>query len=257
MAERGRVGRDRRGHPGGPRRRRATSARSPRATGSASSAATASWRSAARSADAAIGAARRSSSTTSREIVTVIDGRGRRPPAHTDAITDVARRAPSRRRGRGPPRRPAAVPVPLRRRVSDRRVADRSRCASSTAIGVERLKGVGEREARGARTRSASTSCSTCSPLPAPLGRPHATRPSISDLVPGRGGARAGRRCAACPSASTPQPPDDGRASMVGDGSGLPARRVLQPAVAGAAAARGHRGRAVRQGSTCTAASGR
>ena len=50
------------------------------------------------------------------EIVTVIEGDGpsaRRHPAHLR----VARGAPPRRRGRGPPRRPAALPVPLRHRV--------------------------------------------------------------------------------------------------------------------------------------------
>ena len=54
-----------------------------------------------------------------RELVTVITGADA-DEATTAALERVAGRQPSRRRGRGARRRPAAVPVPLRRRVRRR-----------------------------------------------------------------------------------------------------------------------------------------
>src|SRR5690606_18207324 len=72
-------------------------------------------------------------------------GRGRlrrlHPPAHR-----VAGRAPARRGRRGPPRRPAPVPVPVRDRVA--RVAVARRLRQLAALPVTELRGVGPERAR-------------------------------------------------------------------------------------------------------------
>src|SRR3546814_9820226 len=54
----------------------------------------------------------------------------------------VARRAPSRRRSRGAPRRPAALPLPLRHRVVARRLSQLA------GLPVTELKGVGPERAK-------------------------------------------------------------------------------------------------------------
>ena len=126
-----------------------------RATGSASSAATASSRSAARCA-----ARPRRCSTpgrpTEREIVTMITGdtpTRRRPTASragsAEHRPDVA--------GRGAPRRPAAVPVPLRRRVTH----GRSPCESSPRSASTGSRASARRSSARSRRRHRQP-CSTC-----------------------------------------------------------------------------------------------
>ena len=100
--------------------------------------------------------------------------------------------APPGRRGRGARRRPAAVPLPLRRRVSERpgrRVSERRRPDAARASPRERRrrgsKGRRRAQAGVAGDRSASTRCSTCSPPTRGAGSTAPTRPASRDLVPG------------------------------------------------------------------------
>ena len=92
----------------------------------------------------------------SHEIVTSSRARAPRaamhPPHHR-----VARRAPPGGRGRGPPRRPAALPVPLRHRV-----AGASGSATSPSCDVTELKGVGPERAKALAADRRSRSSSTC-----------------------------------------------------------------------------------------------
>ena len=127
-----------------------------RSTGSASCAATASSPSPTRSTAAAMPCSI-ISSTHEREIVTVIEGERRRR-RHTDALRQwVAEHRPDVH-GRGAPRRPAAVPVPVRRRVS---VTEPTHASRARRDSGRRLKGVGERSSSRCTT-SVSTTCSTC-----------------------------------------------------------------------------------------------
>ena len=108
-------------------------------------------------------------------------------------------------------------------------------------VAVTRLKGVG----RGTRRRrwpsvGIAHRARPAHPLPAPLPRPH-------QRAPHRRARRRARRpwsSSRCKRASTPCGPGSGKAMVtadVTDGVGLPAGHVLQPAVAGAPAERGHR----------------
>ena len=151
-------------------------------------------------------------------------------------------------------RRPAAVPVPVRRRVRRCRgdAMGRSRCASSTAIGVERLKGVGEKKLESLRARRHRDRARPADPLPAALGRPH-QRGAGQRPRAGQRGARAGHGAQRRPSGSRATA---GRWStaVVGDGSGRLHVVVLQPAVArDASCARACRSRCSAR-PTCTAA---
>ena len=176
--------------------------------------------------------------------------RGDDPPHHR-----VARRAPSRRRGRGPPRRPAAVPVPLRHRVAaapmtqalrqlDELAGHRARRVSGPKRAEGAAAELGDRD--GARPAHA---------LPPPLPRPHQ-----------RGRASPTSRSARRRWCSVEVQRRRRRAGHRGTGHGRrrrhrrhrsPADHVLQPGVAGAAAAAGHRGRVLRQARARSGASGR
>ena len=167
-----------------------TPGRSPRATGSASSAATASSPSRADAARRRHGAAR--PPRRRRPRARHRHHRRRRRRGHDGRDRGVARRRPSRRRGRGARRRPAAVPVPLRRRVTAPPVTAAPITLRELAtIDVARLQGVGERKREALRDARASRPCSTSSRLPAALGRPHERGPRQRPRHRA-GGARAG-----------------------------------------------------------------
>ncbi len=173
------------------------------------------------------------------ELVTIITGQD------ADRATDrcaarLARRSPRRRRGRGAPRRSAALPVPVRGRVTALTAAANS--PASTSVG-----------SRASATRSAASlardRCRDLLDLLTYYPRRWVDRSNearIADLVPGRRGARA-RHGALGDQARHAQPAHDGdgqrRRRFGADGGGL-----LQPAVARAPAARGAADRAVRQG---------
>ena len=141
---------------------------------------------------------------------------------------------PPRRRGRGARRRPAAVPVPLRRRVGrvTRRppltlrelAGDRRRpgCAASASASGRRSPRVGHRD----RARPADD-------VPAAVGRPHQRGPGRRPRAR-HGGARAGVGALGA-QADRPQPADDRRGRRRRRHR-TDARRVLQPAVARAPA---------------------
>ena len=147
------------------------------------------------------------------ELVTLIEGEGRRRRRHP-AGHRVARRAPPRPGGRGPPRRPAAVPVPDQHRVSDRA----RRLQRLAEIPVREVHAGGDKRAEALGGLGITTRPRPDHPLPAPLHRPHA---------PGRRGrhgrrrgvARPGRGASRCRSRRTRQ----GRALVeldVDDGTG-------------------------------------
>ena len=82
----------------------------------------------------------------SRELVTVITGADA-DRRHDGRDRGMARRPPRRRAGRGAPRRPAAVPVPVRRRVTRRASdGDRSRFATWPTSTSAACAGVGEQK---------------------------------------------------------------------------------------------------------------
>ncbi len=175
--------RRRRGHPGRARLHHATSGPIPRATTSASPA-TASGPSATTSAGAATAlldrAGRPTSTRSSPSSRARAPAPADHPPHHGVAATTTA---PGVER-RGPPRRPAALPVPLRHRVA----APPSTAGPTVAItspSSPQLPGhraEGRRRAarpRRARPSSGSRRCSTCSPTTrgatstAPTQAPH------------------------------------------------------------------------------------
>ena len=132
------------------------------------------------------------------EIVTVIEGEGA-TAADTRAHHRVAGRAPARSLGRGAPRRPAAVPLPVRRRVAgdrhdDRRAVTLGELAASPVTVPERGR---RREGRGRwRAVRHHDRARPAHPLPAPLHRPHqpgarsATWVGEEAMVLGHGRAR-------------------------------------------------------------------
>ena len=124
-------------------------------------------------------------STDEHEIVTIIEGEGAtagRHPAHHR----VAGRAPARRRGRGPPRRPAALPLPLRHRVGGR-----DQPGPITLGGARRRAGhraEGRRAERKAEALGAArhrAPCSTCSPTTPAATSTAPARPRSRDLEVG------------------------------------------------------------------------
>ena len=158
--------------------------------------------------------------------------RARAPPAETRRITEwLEEHRPGVGR-RGPPRRPAAVPVPVRHRVSGRapgrrwqgidvararRASARRRSTPSTSVGIEH------------RPRPAHD-------LPAPLHRPH--RPGRHRRPRrGRGGHDRGHGRSGCRAAAPARAAADGRGRRLRRRQ-LPAVHLLQPAVAGQAAER-------------------
>ena len=187
-----------------------------------------------------------SSSTTSAR-----SSRSSRAPTPTPAHTDVLleRGSPSTvptcevevHHGGQP-----LYPYLVRRRVSGEPASDHAARARrrSTSTGC---KGVGEQEAGVAARRRRRHRARPAHDLPAALGRPHERG--------ARRRPRARRRRRSCSSRvrsrSTKRTTRNRRTMVnvvVGDGSGPAARRVLQPAVARAPAARGPAGRPVRQG---------
>ena len=140
--------------------------------------------------------------TDDHELVTLIEGEGADAGRHPADHRVAARRAPRRGR-RGPPRRPAALPVPLRHRVSrpaptapaaDAATADRGRTLRSWPSS----RSTGCRCARPRRRRPSADWGVDIGPrpadhLPPPLHRPHPPgRPGRPGR--GRGGGGAGRR---------------------------------------------------------------
>ena len=191
----GRARRGRRGHPGGPRLDLRRSARSPRATASASPA-TASGRSAAGSTGAATG----SCSTAlvdrrPRDRHASSRARARRRPTPATSPSGSHEHRPDVD-GRGPPRRPAALPVPLRHRVAPAAAPigpatlarARRRCPSPSS------KGVGPKRAEALAKLDIADRARPAHLLPAPLPRPHATRRRIDELDVGEEAMVLGRR---------------------------------------------------------------
>ena len=178
-----------------------------------------------------------SSSTDEHEIVTIIEGEGAVAGDHPPH-RGVARRSTAPTvDGRGPPRRPAAVPVPLRHRVARRPMARRA-SRQLAELPVTELEG------RRARPRPAALGqarrrdgARPAHPLPAPLPRPHQRGPHRRP----RGRARRPRSLVDGACAPTSRRTRNGRSMVtadVTDGTGAPPGHVLQPAVARAAAAR-------------------
>ena len=190
--------------------------RSSPATGSASCAATASLRSAARSRarpprllDHLV--------TGDSEIVTD-HHRCRRDVGADRSARRVAGRRTSGRRGRGAPRRAAAVPVPLRRRVTRRSSVAPLTLRELDEIDVDRLRGVGERKLAALQAFGIASVLDLLTFYPRRwVDRTNEAR--VSDLDRRQGGAGARRRFAASPSGSRKN-----RKTMVtavvGDGSG-------------------------------------
>ncbi len=161
-------------------------------------------------------------------------GRGRVAGDHP-APRGVAARQPGRLRGRGPPRRPAAVPVPVRHRVArpDGTAPLAARpAAGHPAEGRRRGQGRRARQARGAvGARPAHL-------LPAALPRPHQPGPAVRPRGGGGGhGAGEGRahRVAPHPQRTLARHRRRHRRHRP------PPGHLLQPAVPRAAAEGGHR----------------
>ena len=190
-------------------------------------------------------AARRARRPTSHEIVTIIEGEGvdRRPSPATSRCGSQEHRPDVD--GRGPPRRPAALPVLLRHRVAApprrTRVAIGRRWLADSPdspIPVDRARRASARRSAEAlgegrhrdRARPAHL-------LPAPLPRPHQRGAASATSRVGEEAmvlvTRASGRSRAAPATA-------GRMVVVDvtDGSGSAQGHVLQPAVARAPAAR-------------------
>ena len=183
------------------------------------------------------------------EIVTVIEGEGA-TAADTRQITEwLAEHRPGVA-ARGPPRRPAALPVPLRRRVGARRGRDRR--AHHARRSCPRGRSPGSRGSAGARRTGWRRSGvenrrSTCSPTTRGATSTAPTRPASATWWWARrrwsSSRSTGCRCAG-PAAAAQGAGDRRRQRRHRAAAG----HVLQPGVAGAPAARRDRGRPVRQG---------
>ena len=182
--------------------------------------------------------------TDDHEIVTLIEGEGA-PPADTRQITEWLQRAPARRRRRGPPRRPAALPVPLRHRVA----VSAADGPSSPTSPVTKLNGVGpERRRRRlgpARDRASVLDLLTHYPRRY-LDRTEAGRRSATPGSTSSRGLRHGVRVVG--QRARPRPAQGAARSCASATARATCGHVLQPAVAGPAVARGHRGHVLRQG---------
>ena len=235
-----------------------SAARSPPATGSRSRATASAWRPKS-AADAAI-ALLDALVDDDGEIVTIIVGADADAGDTARISEHVARRA-SRRRGRGARRWPAALPVPRRRRVARRR--GRARCAAGLTLRelaahrVTELEGGRRQAARRAWRRWAST---TVLDLLEHYPRRYVDRTERAEIARARRSARRRRSTPRCAPIHARRTRDRKRTIVERDRlrRHRPARaRVLQPAVARAAAAAGHAGVAVRQGRAATGASAR
>ena len=148
-----------------------------------------------RSTAACDAAARPAGRPTSHEIVTIIEGEGA-TPAFTRHIEVWLAGPPPRGRRRDPPRRPAALPVPLRHRVrlarhepvrmvvmaavrrtgtgsAGRMSGDARRLARLAELPVTELKGVGRRRAEALAKLDVADRARPADLLPPPLPRPH------------------------------------------------------------------------------------
>ena len=161
------------------------------------------------------------------ELVTIFYGDGA-DLAETEAMA-ADRRDPARRRGRGPARRPAVLPVPDRRRVGGGQGASRSATAdrSGRAAGDPARTGPGWPRARrcaGPASGSASTPSATCCSTSPALRRPardaQARRRCSSEDGDGR--SRCRRRSATC--GSSP-------ASAAGSSARSPGSRTTRAAI--------------------------
>ena len=191
MADGRRQRRGRRGHPGGARLDLRRRARSPRATASASPA-TASAPSTPTWLERRHRAARPARGPTSTRSSR--SSRARAPsPAITRHITVWLDEHRPGVRGRGPPRRPAALPVPLRHRVARRRWPGASRSSPSCRSPSSRASA--RRKAGALGKLGIAVGARPAHLLPAALPRPHQRRPAIRDLAVGEEatGARRGR----------------------------------------------------------------
>ncbi len=127
--------------------------------------------------------------TDEREILTIIVGADA-PTAVTDAAARLGQRQPPWAAGRGARRRSAALPVPVRGRVTAAGAETAPAGAALTlrdldAIDVGRVRGVGEASGRRCR-RSASRPCSTSSPPIRAVGSTARTRPASATWWRGR-----------------------------------------------------------------------
>ncbi len=105
------------------------------------------------------------------------DHRRRRQPVGHRCHRGMAGRRARRRAGRGAPRRPAAVPVPVRRGVTRRRVTGPITLRELAEIDVGRLRGVGERKRDALSAFGIETVLDLRHHVSAPLGRPHQRGP--------------------------------------------------------------------------------